>query len=751
MEKGTSIPRKSSTLSDDTEDEEYSTLKDGERLVSCLPSVTHFVAILPQIYPFLLQACLVETNLNYLQHYLLFLTQNYPHDKLYESVIGLSRLIVDRFDVIQKILSPSSSRKPHAMLNPQGSTNVILLGSLFGLFRSVMEAAIQSRTIPQLSSSSDFLLVSFPTKSQKALIHTTLTQAMFLLLSVGPPLGTATADFVYLRDLWVPAEPRSRPEAHTMENKDPVPLPPKEVLSYTLQSTNSAVLAASIQIASPSQLSEHVQCFGCPVPCMQRVLEVLDDMCSERNVASELRHCVSDPAKMARYVEIQMLRGVETGSKFLIFIRCLSNLPPIDVKKTGKKELLDKKREIGVCGSLFPICKPDAVARQPSSQPLPRRVPQFLHDKSPEEIEKHLLQIFCQCSEPHRSQNASQMKSVRFQLENDLRLFLRSDGAGIDLAGLVSALLKVTSSKKVKVVEGMLQTRFAISLFRMMAQCLLVSQQEHLSNLFRKTIHNICKFLESSRYKLTKLKYYHSFTAVLKVCGDKLNTGSSSSSSSHFPVENKIVRDIKKSHNPFQMEPAIMNACHDAIQGRNLMQFESVVNFLVRKSLSLSAESQCMKLLNDIRTTVASSCAPLAYQSNPTLFAWKDATADQNLDSMETEDASALDIHRGLPDITGLLVDVLEVLDSEICHISINVSLRFLFGYSATCRGPLRNKVSNLLLSGQGYLLACLVNSSSWYSILSVMGSILDRENLKEWYVNISFVSLGMLYVCYLK
>lgn len=733
MARSTSIPKRSnsnfSNLSDDTEDEEYtSALKDGERLVSCLPSITHFVAILPQIYPFLLQACLVETNLNYLQHYLLFLTQNYPHDKLYESVIGLSRLIVDRYEIIQKILSPSSSRKPCEILNLQGSTSVILLGSLFELFRSAMEAAIHSQTIPQFSSTSDFLLVTFPTKSQKALIHTALTQAIFLLLSLGPPLGTATDDFTYLRDLWVPSQPHSKPEAHTMENKDLVSLPPREVVQYTLLSLNPAVLEASIQIAKPAQLCEHVQRFGCPVACMERVLEVLDDLCSERSVVAELCHCVVDPVLMAMHVEIQMLRGVETGAKFLDFIRGLANLPPVSAKITGKTLLLDKKNKIGISDSLLPISK-FAVPKL-FTRPQLKRVPQFLQNKSAEEIEQCLLQIFCQYSDPHRSQNAAQIKSLRFQLENDLRLLLRSDGADIDLTSLVTALLKVTSSKKVKVVEGMLQTRFAITLLRMVAQCLLTRQLEHLSDMFRKTINNICKFLESSRYKLTKLKYYHSFKAVLKVSGDKFKC---EKCSSQFSADQELVKDIKSCHNPFQMEPAIITVCHEAIQGRNLIQLESLLNFLVKKSLSSNAEDKCIKLLYDIKTTVSSSCAPLAYQSNPKLFAWNDATCTQN--DMELEDASSLDLHRGVPDVTGLLVDVLEVLDSDIYHVSTSVSTRFLFGYSETCHGPLKNKRTTLLLSGQGYLLACLVNNSSWNSLLSALGNLLDKSNLKEWYI----------------
>ena len=722
LARGTSVSMKRNNPSDDTDDEVCSsTRKDGELLVSCIQNISHFVAILPQIYPFLFQACLVETNLNYLQHYLLFLTQNYPHDKLYESVISLSRLIVDRFDVIKKIISPSSSK-----LNEQGSINTVLLSSLFELFHSAMDAALCAQTVPQISTSSDLLLVSFPSKSQKSLIHTALIQAIFLLLSLSPPLGAAIADFVYLRDLWVPAQPHESPEAHTMEGRDLVVLPPKEVLKYTLQSTNLAILEASIQIASPSLLSELVQCFGCPVACMERVLKVLDDTCGERDVVAELRHCVVNPVMMARYIEIQKLRGIDTGNTFLTFIRCLANLPPANVQITGEKEFPGKKYEIGMSDSLLSIRNPGAVSAGLLPQRQRKMAPQFLHDKLAEDIEQLLLKIFCQSSDLQKCQYT---KKIRFQLESDLQLFLRYDHVTIDLSPLVTALFKVTSSEMVKVVEGMLQTRFAITLFRMMTQCVLERHLKHLSGLLRRTIHSICNFLESSMYKLTKMKFYHPFLAVLKVSDDKLENRNRNS---FLKDEIKIFRDIKNCHNLSQMESAIVSKCHEAIQGRNLMLFESVVNLVVKKSLSLNTEGKCMILLHAIQTSVSSSCSPLAYQCNPKLFSWTDAIPDLELEVMEAEDTSSLNVNSGTPDITGSLVDVLEVLDSEIYNISSHVSMKFLFGYSDFRKGPLRD-VCNLLLSGQGYLQACLVNSSSWASVLTAMANLLDRNNMEEW------------------
>lgn len=358
---------KRNSSNEDTEDEEYHSIPiDGERLISCLPGITHFVAILPQIYRFLLQACLVETNLNCLQHYLLFLTQNYPHDKLYESVIGISRLIVDRFDVIRKILSPLSCG------SVQGSSSTVLLGSLLELFRSAMEAAIHSQSMPQLSSTVDFLLVSFPTVSQKAIFHTAFVQAIFLLLSQNPPPGAGTSDFMYLLDLWAPLQPLSKPEACTIESKEKVSFPPGEVLLSTMLSTNPRILEASIQVAKPSELCKFVQEFGCPVGCIDKILEVLDNLCKEHSAAAELRHCVTNPVSMARSVEIQMLRGLNNGKTFLTLIKNFGNIVSDDLEDqtTPMRVASEKDYGVGTRSSLLDSSR-HKLSRLKSQVPLP--------------------------------------------------------------------------------------------------------------------------------------------------------------------------------------------------------------------------------------------------------------------------------------------------------------------------------------------------------------------------------------------
>jgi len=730
--------------SDDTEDDSFSDVKDdGECLVTSLPNVSHFADVLPQIYRFLLQSCLVETNLGFLQHFLLFLTRHYPSDKLCESVIGLSRLIVDRFDIIQKILSPTFPAGEHSSL--QGAPSVVLLSSLFEIFHQAMEAAINSQTVPQVTSGSDFLLVTFPSRSQKALVHTALIQAAYLLLSLGPPIGAAVADFSYLKDLWAPSRPQGKPEAQTMEDKTPVSLPPKEVLPYTMLTQNSAVLEASIAAASPSQLCEHVQRFGCPLSCMEKVLGVLDTACMDRGSAAELRHCITDPVMMARMVEVQMLRGSESGQGFLTFVQGLSNLRPVSLKESAKI-WQEKKSNIFVCDGLL---EASVSAKSVPSQVVPLsqqmgKTHQIL-SASTEEIEQHLLQIFCQfSSESKKPQNSSQLNVLQDRLEQDLRLLLRGGerSSAANLSGLVSALTKVTSTNKVKVIEGMLQTRFSISLFRLLSHYLSLKKMEQLSEQLKKTVDNICKFLQSSRYKLTKLRYYHSFIVVLKDASRRLKLeeerGQKASRSSPNQKDLKVVRDIRKSQNLLQLEPVITKMSQESIQGRNLVKFEALVKLLVRKSIMANCKDKCITLLQEVKDNVSSSCSPLAYQSHPELFRWKDAGAFS-----DSDDSTGMDVDGKLPsvamsqakvpDISGLLVDMVEVLDSELYAVAGGVTKTFLFGYSEVFRGHLKGEVTNLLLTGQGFLLACLVHNSSWVNLLAALDHVLDRNNFVEW------------------
>ena len=555
-----------SCFSDDSDEmDNYFLVKDGEWLVSCLPNVAHFAVILPQIYPFLLQACLVETNLACLQHYLLFLSQNYPHEKLSESVIGISRLIVDRFDILKKILSPSCEK-------PQGDVrelyNLQLLASLFELFHCAMDAAIHSQSMPRLSGNSEFLLVSFPAFSQKAILHITFIQAVFLLLSLNPPQGTAYSDYTYLLDLWLPIQPLNRPDVSSIEGKDKVSLPPEDVLNSTLLSTDTRLLEASIQAAKPALLCKLIQQMGCPIRCLEKVVEFLENSCrTDSSVAAEIHHCVLEPMSLARCVEIQMCRGLQSGKELIAFLQSLTNSEPSDVDTCV---VSDADCMIGSNTSLSP------------------------HDKSSTVKDK-----------PH------------------------------------------LSSLKPYVQKSMVS-----------------SEQERI---------------------------------ILGSC-----------------------ENIKRQKNPFDNESSLIKlSCSVSRNVSTVWHLENVILALARRSVHLGLEKQCIDLLQSINTAVGSSS--IAFQCCPELFSSSVRVHDRDV------------ICR--LDVFGLFVDILELLDPDIVALSPEASMRFLFGYSETEKKTKSPAQSGILLSGQGYLLARLVNNTSWCTLLSAIGLLLDSQKVKEWYV----------------
>lgn len=724
---------------DDSEDGDYQLAeRDGERLVSCLPSITHFAVILPQIYPFLLQACLVETNLDCLQHYMMFLAQNYPHEKLYESVIGISRLIIDRFDIIKKILSPLDRQRGGASV--PGSDSLILLGSLFELYRNAMEAAVHSQAMPQLSSSADFLLVTFPKVSQKAILHTAIVQAIFLLLAQEPPQGTAAADFMYLLDLWIPTQPLSRPEVSTIEGNEKLSLPPKEVLPSTLMSKNSRVLEVAVQSAKPSVLWKFVKQFGCPVVAVDKVLEVLDDMCREHGAATELRQSMLDPLSVAKCVEIQMCRGITNGKHFLTFVSGLAGKSPDGSRDSGPL-ISERDYRIGVSSSLLKHAKP-ATVRRVTSEPSTEECRNTLQDMSVEEVEQQLLQIFHQSSSSP-SQARSEMRSVLSVLDFTAGDHKSPSGCTGYLPCLIAALHQLLSGSSVRsmqFLEGMIKTRFSLTLLRMILKLRVQGKLgSEMVGKFRSILRSICQLLESSLHKVDKLKLYLSFVSVLRSCCEELGVRFHLERKVSDAATSKACNAIRVRKDPFENEASLIKLSCDLTQTSSLRNFETLITTLVKRSVVLNLEVKCLRLLQSIRTAVAKNCAPIACQYCPGLFS-AGTTASLLKADGENCEVMEMDSAHHLPDITGLLVDVFELLDPEIFSLCQETATKFLFGCSDTLRAahPLRaahmlSSAHNLLLSGQGYLLARLVNNSSWQCLLKTINHMLDKHLVQEW------------------
>ena len=733
--------------SEDTEDEDHP-LKSGDWLLNTLPNLTHFAVILPQIYPLLIKACLMETNLLCLQNYLLFLTQYTPQEKPYESAINISNIIVDRFEVVKKLFRSNTSN------------GNIVLGSLLGMFRNALEKAIYSQSAPQFSSSAEFLLINFTKVGKKAIIHTALIQAAYLLLSCDLPHGSDPSDFKYLLEMWCPLPERDRPEAYTVESKEATSLPPALILCQLLFSTNSTVLEVTIQASNPSQLYQFVQQFGCPLQNTQKVLQVLDGMCDDHDASNELRRCIDNPAQAVSFVEVHLLRGTENGRVFLSFLQGLASVAPSEPISDMSSVL--EHQEIP---SFMKLGRPHDKTihlKQPSVSEI-SKIPQ-------ERMEQHLLQIFAP-SLSRISVPSNETKKLTSELQTSLQYLISSNLSGsgdatVDstqslnshISGLITALHKLVTGSSIRrqFLEGMIRNHFSITLLRTMTKIQRLNQSEDLSaGLFKATIQHLLGALDSIEQRGSKLRGLKTFHAVVRVCAEQLKIKKSPEGNQLDQRLTNAARDmckvIRTEKDPFQSKVGVMKTCLDVIKGPSPGLAEEIVKTLVQQSLCVGNERKCIEFLQALRDAVRKYFMPIVLQCNPELFTQNnteslsqgnfsetDDSSEGELEAMDTSSVDFNSILTGKVDFSGLFVDLQDILDPEILQLCLQSSLKMVFGHSEqniTLTQSVESHSasrSSSFLSGQGYMLNRITNDCSWPTLINTIATVLDMTVTNE-------------------
>lgn len=730
--------------SEDTEDEDHN-LKSGDWLLTSLPNLMHFAVILPQIYRHLIQACLMETNLLCLQNYVLFLTQYVPQEKLYESAIGISYIVVDRFEVVRKLLQ---SKLPEEKYSASGN---IVLGSLLTMFRNAMEKAIHSQTVPQLSSSTEFLLINFTKIGKKAIVHTALIQAVYLLLSCDLPSNCDPNDFKYLLEMWCPLHEKNRPEAYTVESKENTPLPHVQTLPQLLLSSNPTVLDIAIQAASPSQLYIFVQQIGCPKNSMEKVLQALDGICDDHDASNELRRCVDNPVQGIQFVEVHILRGTENGHAFLSFLQGLASIPPTETA-SDMPSILEQKAPV----PLIRLGKPPDTPKQTglSSMHEISKIPQ-------EQMEQHLLQVFAP-SLSRVSVPSSETKKLTLDIKSMLQNLIcsnRSSATGSTaeslnshISGLITALHKFVTGSSIRrqFLEGLIKSCFAVTLLRTITKVQRLNQSEDFSaRLFKTTIQHLLSSLESLGQKGTKLKGLKVFYSVVKACAEQLNIKKVLEGNQQVQKLTVAAKDvckvIREEKDPFVSKSGVMKTCLDVIQANMPSQAESVIKTLVQHSLCTGNEYKCIEFLQTIRESIQKSAVPIALQCNPELFLNSESMSSDsasNVDMSECDlepmDTARMEINSLLAakvDLSGLFVDLQDILDPEIFQLCPQSSLRMVFGLSKhmtmtnlSSSESMSAPLSSLLLSGRGYMLTRITNNCSWPTLINTLTAILDSS-----------------------
>ena len=723
------MAKKPETELSDMEDEDYVlSEQEDEWLMKKLPSLPHFSAILPKISHLLLQACLVETNLKLLLSFLLFLTSHIPRDLIFEFSIGISQIVVDRFNIIKKVFQPRWNCDERRV--KKGAD--VMLGSLLSMLRGSIEMAIQSQRMPQISGSCDFLVVGFPS-GKKAIFHSALIHAIFLLLTCPPP--SQSADFDYLMELWFPAGGQY-PEAYTVENKEETPLITKAILPHMLCSENEGVLGLSLQCAEVAQLCASIEQFGIPVANMEWIMKHLDGLC-EAGKGDRLEEVIDKPFQLAQFIEVQLMRGVSSGRAFLALVRKIGNLPEEPVASipdiVGKHEAQEM--------DMLPVLPSTSEAGD---------IPQL----SSEKMEQLLLQFFA----PSGGRTTIPLEEVRkliSDIEQGLKKLIQSVASNpsantqhtalnVHISVLIAALHKLVTSGSARVrrqfLEGMIKQTFAITLLRLITKIQQIQKNEDQStSLFKATIKHIVGALGS--LKTGKLKQFHRFQAAVKSCAKQLGLKVSPERENNSEKVAKVARDcaagIREEPDLFSREQAMMigDICRLVGVEKQSTQVEIVLSSLVQQSIVSGRERECIDLIQKLEwrcRPIASHYCPEVFQSPSQVPGEKDGSGGE---SAAVRDAgyvssSHLPLVASL-DMSGLKVDLLELLDPEILSVSPELMKREVFNRrkeGEELGGPLVGRQQSLPASS--YLMARLVHESSWSTLHRTITSLLVTDSL---------------------
>lgn len=718
--------KKPKTDLSDTEDEDYAlSEREDEWLMKKLPSLPHFSAILPKISHLLLQACLVETNLKSLLSFLLFLTSHIPRELIFEFSIGISQIVVDRFSIIKKVFQPQWSGDERR--GKKGAD--VMLGSLLSMLRGSMEMAIQSQRMPQISGSCDFLVVGFPS-GKKAIFHSALIHATLLLLTCPPP--SQSADFDYLMDLWFPAGGQY-PEAYTVENKEDTPLITKAILPHMLCSENKGVLGLSLQCAETAQLCASIEQFGIPVANMEQILKHLDGL-YEAGKDSLLEEVIDKPFQLAQFIEVQLMRGVSSGRAFLALVRKIGNLPEEPVASIPDIIGNNEAQEV----DMLPV---------PPSTSEAGDLPQL----SSEKMEQLLSQYFAP-SVGRTTIPPEEVKKLISDIEQGLKKLIQStasrsrDNTALNahISVLIAALHKLVTTGGARVrrqfLEGMIKQMFAITLLRLITKIQQIQKDEDQStSLFKATIKHIAGALGS--LKVGKSKQFHRFQAAVKSCAKQLDLKMPPERENNSEKVAKVAKDcatgIREEPDLFSREQAMMigDICRLVGVEKQSAQVEIVLSSLVQQSIVSGRERECIDLIQQLEwrcRPIAAHYCPEVFQSPSQVPGEKEESGGETAATRDVGyvSSSHLPLVASL-DMSGLKVDLLELLDPEILSVSPELMKREVFNRQKEGEelgGPLVGRQQSLPTSS--YLMARLVHESSWSTLHRAITSLLVTDSL---------------------
>jgi len=273
-----------------------------------LPSLPYFEGVVGDVVLAMRQALYVEMDVPCVQAYIIFLGKYAKHDEDESSLIeDLSQLITTRSTVIKRVLSKDAHGR-------------LVYETLLNMFAAYMKTNMKSAdTGYDWEENPEKICVTWSSGSihddMKLEIHIRVLHACIVLLSHGPTIGDHNS-YNVLMDAWFPQHGDYK--AVYLSTGDPVEVLQHWLRMLMVRSDVPKLVEAGLINLTPDQLLLFLQASGFPVDSLSKILELLDEI-SEKE-PDVLLQSVVDRDSLVQVTEIAWARGADGGKKFCSFL-----------------------------------------------------------------------------------------------------------------------------------------------------------------------------------------------------------------------------------------------------------------------------------------------------------------------------------------------------------------------------------------------------------------------------------------------
>ncbi|EDV20866.1 uncharacterized protein TRIADDRAFT_60509 [Trichoplax adhaerens] len=282
-------------------------MKSYEWLLVQLSSIPHFSSVRELVCTYLKQALMVETDIDALGAYIIFLSMHGPtHEYRHRIslIIDMCKMMIQRYNILNKLIYRGSNDRSH-------ESNIVL-SSLLNIFSKGLRIMISDDTGYSWEEGDvigQLVKVTFTTLNVTISLPVIILQAIVLLLTYGPP-SLDNDNFKFLLDLWFP-EDQELPIVIRLDNNEQIVWIDAWLKLRMITSQIPRLVDKVLEYSTPVNVMMYVQSFGIPVRNMSKILEFLDD-----SVTDDCRFLdqIISKARIVDLIDAHTARGVSGGA-----------------------------------------------------------------------------------------------------------------------------------------------------------------------------------------------------------------------------------------------------------------------------------------------------------------------------------------------------------------------------------------------------------------------------------------------------